>query len=289
MRRRTLALTAAGLAGVVAQEWIARTYYARTSPTSRFVDEVERTAWPAPWHELWAPLERLRLAASPVSRAHGLPRGDGTPVLLVAGFMLRGGYLRTLRDWLMRLGYRAQIADIGRAADCYDVLTERLLRAVHAVADGPVHLIGHSMGGLVARAAAGRTPDRVASVAVLGTPLRGLRVHPGVRVTVAAVRLLTHMRRGAAVRPRCLTLACDCESVRVLRAPLPPRIRQLAIVSPQDGILDWRYGADEATMLVRAVPGSHTGLVWNVHAYRALAEHLATAGSGAAVERSAHA
>jgi hypothetical protein len=114
-----------------------------------------------------------------------------------------------------------------------------------------------------------------------------LRVHPGVRATVAAVRALTHARRGAAVRPRCLTLACDCESVRVLQAPLPPRVRQLAIVTPHDGILDWRYGADDATMAVRRVPGSHTGLVWNVHVYRALAGHLAAAGARARLERSA--
>lgn len=289
MRRRTAVLTAAGLAGIVAQEWLARAYYAGTPPPSRFVDEVERTAWPAPWHELWVPLERLRLRVSSIYRGQGLPRGDGTAVLLVAGFMLRGGYLRTLRDWLTRLGYRAQIADVGRAADCYDVLTGRLLQAIETVVDRPIHLIGHSMGGLIARAAAGRAPERVASVAVLGTPLRGLRVHPGVRATIAAVRALTHVRRGAAVRPHCLTLTCDCESVRVLRAPVPPRVRQLAIVTPHDGILDWRYGADDTTMAVRAVPGSHTGLVWNVHVYRALAGHLAAARDRASSGRSAHA
>ena len=36
-----------------------------------------------------------------------------------------------------------------------------------------------------------------------------------------------------------------------------------------------------ATMSVVAVPGSHGGLVWNVHVYRALARHLAGARAAA--------
>ena len=278
-RRLALALVAAGTAGIVAQEWITRAYYARTPAPRRFVDEVERTAWTAPWHEISAPLEWLQLRASSVYRADGLPHGEGAPVVLIAGFLMRGRYLTTLRDWLCRLGYQARIADIGRDADCYDVLTERLLNQL----DGAraTHLVGHSMGGLLARAAAARAAERVASVVTLGTPLRGLRMHPAVRATAAVVRGLTHVRRGAAVRPRCLTLACECASVRALHAPLPATIPQLAIVTRWDGFADWRYCADATTMDVLAVPGSHSGLVWNVHVCRALARHLAGARAAA--------
>jgi len=278
-RRLGLALVAAGAAGILAQEWITRAYYARTPSPGRFVDEMERTAWTAPWHEIAAPLEWLRLRVSPLFRGAGVPRGDGAPVVLVAGFLLRGRYLATLRDWLARLGYHARIADIGRDADCYDVLSGRLLDELDG--DRSTHLVGHSMGGLLARAAAALAPERVASVVTLGTPLRGLRMHPGVRVTAATVRGLTHLRRGAAVRPQCLTLACECASVRALHAPLPATMPQLAIVTPWDGFADWRYCADRATMSVVAVPGSHGGLVWNVQVYRALARHLAGARAAA--------
>jgi triacylglycerol lipase len=272
-----LTLAAVGAVGVVAQEWIARRYYARTPAPTRFVDDIERTAWTAAWHETWAPAEWLLLRASPVYRGHGVPRGDGATVLLVAGFMLRGRYLDTLRGWLERLGYQARVADVGRVADCYDVLTERLLREVDAAGGAGLHLVGHSMGGLLARAAAARAAERVASVTTLGTPLRGLRMHPTARAAAAAARAATHLRRGAAVQPRCLTLACECASVRALHTPLTPRPRQLAIVTRADGVADWRYGYDAETMEVLEVPGSHSGLVWNPRAYRALATHLAGA------------
>jgi thioesterase domain-containing protein len=82
-------------------------------------------------------------------------QGAGDPVVLVPGFLLRGRYLWPMQRWLLRLGYRAQIAGIGVNADCIDVMTDRLLRVVAGVseeANGPVHLVGHSLGGLLARA-----------------------------------------------------------------------------------------------------------------------------------------
>jgi pimeloyl-ACP methyl ester carboxylesterase len=274
-RRRGLTLAALGLAGLAAQELVARRYYARTPGPTRFVHASERTAWTAPWPEVLAPAEWLALRASPVYRGAGIPGGDGRAVVLVAGFLLRGAYLHPLRGWLERIGYRATIADIGRAADCVDLLGERLLTVVDRADGAPVHLVGHSFGGLLARAAAARAGARVDTVTTLGTPLRGLRLHPFPRVAAAVVRAWTHRRRGAAVRPRCLTFACDCASVAALRTPLAASHRQLAIVTRRDGLTDWRYTLDPATMDVVEVPGSHSGLVWNAHAYRALATHLA--------------
>jgi pimeloyl-ACP methyl ester carboxylesterase len=41
-----------------------------------------------------------------------------------------------------------------------------------------VHLIGHSLGGVLVLSAASLRPDIVASVITLGSPFRGIRSHP---------------------------------------------------------------------------------------------------------------
>ncbi len=53
------------------------------------------------------------------------------------------------------------LSDIGRNADCPDVLLERLIETVEDTnqrAGRRVRLIGHSFGGVLARAAAARMP-----------------------------------------------------------------------------------------------------------------------------------
>jgi hypothetical protein len=77
-----------------------------------------------------------------------------------------------------------------------------------------------------------------------------------------------------------MTFACQCASVRAIAAPLPASLPQLAIVVPGDGVADWRYESDSATMHVVRVPGSHVGAVFEPAAYEALARHLARATAG---------
>jgi pimeloyl-ACP methyl ester carboxylesterase len=230
------------------------------------------------WREALLPVEWVALRRSAVYGGAGIPRGDGAPVIVVHGFLTRGAYLSTLRDWLERVGYRARVAEIGWNADCLDVLADRLIEMVERVAresGRPVHLVGHSLGGLLARSAAVRAPDRVASVALLGAPLRGLRVHPVLHAAAAVIRAGVHGRRGGSVDEQCLTLACECATVRALAAPLPAHVPQIAIASRGDGLVDWRFCLDPETGRVQEVAASHFGLVLDPTAYAALAHHLA--------------
>ncbi len=280
--RAGLAVAALGAATAIVQEIVARIYYRRTSGPTTVLDRQERSAWTPLWHETLVPAEWAALMASPIYRGEGVPRGDGAPVVLVHGFLTEGTYLAPLRSWLERIGYRAQIADIGWNADCPDVLTDRLLGVIRTVHDGTrarVHLIGHSLGGLLSRSAALRARSLVASVATLGTPYRGLRVNPLLRLAADVVRRRIHARRNRSVEPQCFTLACSCDTVQSLHHPLPSDLPQLAVASTQDGFLDWRYCVDVGTTPSLTVNASHIGLVVNANVYNALAHHLAAARS----------
>lgn len=277
---------ALAIAATAARLYATRRYFKETPGPVAFLHDDVRTAWTPAWRELLTGVQWLRLRRSPVYRGEGVPHGHHEPVLLVHGFLTRGLYLEPLRAWLHGLGYRARVADIGRNADCLDVLARRLtedVETLHRQTGMRVHLVGHSLGGMLARAVAARAPHLVASVATLATPLRGLRVHPGVRLTNIAVRRLVRLRRRASVFEGCLTLACECATVRALTAPLPSTVPQLAVTAPGDGILDWRYAADRVTMQVVEVPGSHTGMVFEVTVYEALARHLAAARTASAL------
>ena len=272
--------TAATAAATAARLYATRRYFKTSPGPMAFMHEDLRTAWTPAWREALTGVQWLRLRRSAVYRGDGVPRGDGSPVLLVQGFLTRRIYLATLRGWLERLGYRPRIAEIGWNADCLDVLADRVVAQTES-ARGParqgVHLIGHSLGGVLVRAVAARAPHLVASVATLATPFRGLRVHPGLRLANVIVRAVVHRRRDASVFPECLTFACQCATVRALAAPLPASLPQLAITVPGDGVADWRYEGHPATTRVVPVPGSHHGAVFEPAAYEALARHLAAA------------
>ncbi len=275
-------------AATAAQVYATRRYFNATPGPVEFMHEDLRTAWTPSWRENLAGLQWLRLQRSPVYRGEGVPRGDGSPVLIVQGFLTRRAYLGTLHGWLERLGYRPRIADVGWNADCYDVLADHVVaQAEHARGRErrSVHLVGHSLGGVLVRAVAARAPQLVASVTTLATPFRGLRVHPALRLGNLVTRAVVHRRRDPSVFPECMTFACQCATVRALASPLPPGLPQLAIAVPGDGLVDWRYEGDPPTTRVVQVPGSHFGVVVEPAAYEALAGHLATAAAMPAESR----
>jgi triacylglycerol lipase len=273
-----LAITAGAIA---AQELAAWWYYRRTPPPATRFSEEERTAWTPAWRELLTPLEWLALQRSGQSDA--LPRGDGAPVILIPGFLMTGAYLEPMRRWLTALGYDARVASVGVNADCFAVVADRVLQDVEAARGRHgrrVHLIGHSLGGVLARATGVRAPHAVASVAMMGSPVRGLRLHPSLRAGAAAVRTL--VRRSRAVPAECMTFACSCDVVRAIGAEPPDEVAMLAIAAQGDGVTDWRYCIDALATRTATVRGSHMGLVFNRAVYEALAGHLAAAREHAA-------
>jgi pimeloyl-ACP methyl ester carboxylesterase len=211
--------------------------------------------------EALAGLDWLALRLSPAYAGTGIPRGDGSAVVLVPGMLASNASLLELRGWLRRVGYRPYFTEIGRNDGCPERTLECVVAAVDRAYESSgarVHIVGHSLGGLLARGAAMARPGRVASVVTLGSPVNGVRIHPFVAMLGAT------LMRGD----------CDGTCVETLQRPLPPHVRETSIYSKSDGIVEWQTCRGASCRAVE-VRGSHIGLIANADAYRAIAETLA--------------
>ncbi len=238
------------------------------------------------WKEALFAADLLLLHSSPVYYGLGIPRGDGSAVVLVPGFLGTDAYLSQLHSWLGRIGYRPYFSGIGFNAECPNLLIQRRLKESieRALADTgrKIHLIGHSLGGILARAVAGQRPADIASVISLASPFRGTVVHPTVLKAAEAVRKRILEENGPGVLPTCYTGHCTCEFLSSLRRNLPDSVVETAIYTRNDGIADWRYcmtGREEQDF---EVPGTHIGLAFNASAYSVIAKRLAVACGGQA-------
>ncbi len=227
----------------------------------------ERESGPFIWREaLWV-LDWLSLRLSPVYLGFGVPRGDGSPVVLVPGFLATDAYLVEMYFWLGRIGYAPYFSRIGINADCVHKLTRRLektVQDVHAETGSPVRIIGHSLGGFLARRLALARPDIVSHIISLGTPIQSLEAHPA----------LMNAARWVADRVVHPQSDCECASDHCVPTPLPS-IRRAALYSRDDGLIDWRNCLEPDPSLNHEVGGTHIGLVFNPHVYRIVAELLA--------------
>ncbi|HEY1271203.1 MAG TPA: alpha/beta fold hydrolase [Terriglobales bacterium] len=234
----------------------------------------------SPWTEALFAAEILLLHAAPVYYGFGVPHGDGSGVVIIPGFLGTDLYLMELHGWLARIGYRPYFSGIGINADCPNLLIERHLNATieQALSETKrkIHLIGHSLGGVIARSAAGARPKQVASVITLASPIRGTVANRTVLHAAEAVRRRIQHEHGSNVLPACYTGQCTCNFINSLRRDIPSSILQTAIYTRHDGIVDWRYCMTKDPEIDFEVPGTHIGMAFNPGAYTIVAERLAT-------------
>ncbi len=224
-------------------------------------------------------LEIAALRLSPVYYGLGVPAGDGSAVVIVPGLLCTDSILSELHGWLSRIGYRPYFSGMGVVDDCPNVLSKQLaatIQRAHAETGGRVHLVGHSLGGIFARAAAVRMPDYVGSVITLGTPFRGLVMHRWVIALANSVRQNIRTMHGK-LPETCATSRCTCAFGRSLRRPWPKSVKQTAIYTEEDGIVHWRYCQTGNRDTDVRVHGTHIGLIFNSSAYMHIAERLAAA------------
>lgn len=233
------------------------------------------------WTEALFGAEVLLLHASPVYYGFGVPRGDGSGVVIIPGFLGTDLYLMELHAWLRRIGYRPYFSGIGVNAECPNLLIQRRLNQTieKALAETgrKVHLIGHSLGGVIARSVAGQRPKDVASVITLAAPIRGTVANKTVLRVADAVRLRILEEHGRKVLPDCYTGHCTCNFLDSLRRDMPDSMVETAIYTRHDGVVDWRYCRTMNPDVDVEVPGTHIGMTFNPAAYAVVAERLALA------------
>ena len=219
------------------------------------------------------------LHATPVYYGIGVPHGDGSGVILIPGFLGTDVYLMELNAWLRRIGYRPYFSGIGVNAECPNLLIQRRLNQTidQALSETgrKIHLIGHSLGGVIARSIAGQRPKDVASVVTLASPIRGTVANRAVLRAAEAVRLRILEEHGDGVLPGCYTGRCTCNFLNSLRRKVPGSIVETAIYTRHDGIVDWHYCMTLDPEVDVEVPGTHIGMTFNATAYAVIAERLA--------------
>lgn len=237
----------------------------------------------SPWTEALFAAEILFLHATPVYYGFGVPRGDGSGVVIIPGFLGTDLYLTELHAWLQRIGYRSYFSGIGINAECPNLLVQRQLNQTieRALAETGrrIHLIGHSLGGVIARAVASQRPRDIASVITLASPIRGTATSRTVLHAADVIRQRILQEHGQGVLPNCYTGRCTCNFVDSLKRDIPESMCETAIYTRDDGIVDWRYcrtGNREADF---EVPGTHIGMAFNPSAYVVVADRLAAAQS----------
>jgi len=255
-----------------------------SKPKSRKpVPQAHSEAETSLWTEALSAAEVLLLHATPVYYGFGVPRGDDSGVVIIPGFLGTDLYLNELHGWLGRIGYRPYFSGIGINADCPNLLVQRhvseTIRKALDETGRKIHLIGHSLGGVIARSIAGERPKDVASVITLASPIRGTVANRAVIHAAEAVRLRILQEHGKGVLPHCYTGRCTCNFVDSLRREVPDAMVQTAIYTRHDGIVDWRYCMTMNPENDFEVPGTHIGMAFNAAAYTIVADRLAMAGS----------
>lgn len=245
--------------------------------------------------EARAPFELRALLGSDVWRGRGVPRGDGSPVLLVPGLMAGDETLRLMAAWLKRLGYQPQRAGMRSNVRCSEEsasrLEARLERAVQAAGRRGL-IVGHSRGGMLGRVLAVRRPDLVAGIVTLGTPhdasLEDL--HPVLQRQIDVLRALGDARLGV-LSTRCTigapghaTPAFEgegcCERFwSDMRAALPEEVRGASIFSETDGVVDWQACRSDGFLPIE-VASSHCGMAMHPGVFIKVAGELAGAVRG---------
>jgi triacylglycerol lipase len=237
----------------------------------------------SPWTEALFAAEILLLHATPVYYGFGVPRGDDSAVVIIPGFLGTDLYLMELHAWLGRIGYRAYFSGIGINAECPNLLIQRHLNETIEKAltetGRRIHLIGHSLGGVIARSVASQRPRDVASVTTLAAPFRRTVTSRTVLHATEAIRQRILQEHGRGVLPDCYTGRCTCNFIDSLRRDIPGSMVETAIYTRQDGIVDWRYCMTRNPEVDFEVPGTHIGMAFNPSAYAIVAERLAMAQS----------
>ncbi len=217
------------------------------------------------------------LLCDPVFYGTGVPKGDGRPVLLIPGFFAGDWSLSTLARWLTRVGYRPYLSGIDWNVGCPDEKSERLGWRIAHITDEcgmPAVVLGHSLGGVLARALAVKYPARVHHVVTLGSPAQ--IAWSAVRARYRpAIRGFQTLWQAFNNRPaQCGTDQCHCTFGEAVNSRFPRGVKLSSFYTRTDEVVDWHACITNDGDNYE-VPGGHASMAVNREVYRLLAVILA--------------
>jgi pimeloyl-ACP methyl ester carboxylesterase len=207
------------------------------------------------------------LALQPLLRSSG--KGQGQPVIIAPAFMLADGGSAYLRRLLNKMGFASYGWTQGRNSGIDQRKLDGFLAHIDEIAEKhqqKVTLVGWSLGGIYARAAAAVRNDNVKQIITLGSPFNAPTMDEDA-VSGAVLKLYEFVNTGGPEDPM-----LDLKD----RWQATPDVPSTAIYSEGDGIAHWHYCVDEPkgqTENIR-VKGSHLGLTHNAAVIYALVNRL---------------
>ncbi|WP_395788637.1 alpha/beta fold hydrolase [Aquimonas sp.] len=196
-------------------------------------------------------------------------------VLLLHGLWLRGFTLAPLRARLRAASLQAHSLDYASVLSSPREQIVRLERAIRALpGDGPVHLLGHSLGGLLSIECARAYPELpIGRILCLGSPLTGSSTAAGVaargplgRVLGKSVHLL---RQGALPLPEGFQIGMIAGTLQLGFGRWFTRFE-----GPHDGTVSVAETRAEGLADHLQLRVSHTGLIYSREVARQAAQFL---------------
>jgi pimeloyl-ACP methyl ester carboxylesterase len=198
------------------------------------------------------------------------PRGDGHGVLVLPGFATGDQSTAMLRSFLQTRGYEVHPWRLGWNLDHRTAGHdgEHVSRQIDKIAESTgrkVTLVGWSLGGVIAREVARRTPETVRQVVTIGSPFCG---NPRANHVGQIYEWLSGNKVDSPAAMR-----------RFALGPQPLAVPSTAIYSKSDGITAWQNCIaipDHQTENIE-VHSSHFGMVVNTSVFKIVADRLAQA------------
>ena len=205
--------------------------------------------------------DRRVRAQLPYAGPHRVTAHD--PVLLVPGFMAGDATLKAMAVFLRHQGFRTYRSQIHVNVGCTREAADRLERRIEAIAmkrGRKVTVVGHSLGGMLARGLASRRPDLIEGIVSMGSPvLAPGAIHKVLAWDAEMLARLTRVGFRGMMSADCFGGECARLSYEESHLQIDPDLAFTAIYSKRDGIVDWRACLDPAAQHVE-VRTSHVGM-----------------------------